>query len=366
MENAIKPTHKIGFSGSYKPEDITFLLKPVEMEATSVSDKEKAIQSGTRHYSEMISYEKAPGADYMSIFEDAMAGSAERMGKEVAELAQAISAQIDGPITLASLVRAGAPLGVLLFRALKVLGHDVEHFGISIIRDRGLDRSAMEYMIETRPSAELIFVDGWTGKGAISGELARSFSDYSDEEPKMVVLADPCGKAWLAASGEDWLIPSGILGSTVSGLISRTILNDDVVGPDDFHACVKWDHLAEHDISRQFIEQVWQYTAMSLETAVPSVWSKAKNIFVTIMAEGAVNWVVEKHNVTNINRVKPGIAEATRAILRRMPEKVFVSSPDDPELAALMHLIEKNNVPYEVVPEQIEPYRAITLIRKVS
>ncbi|MER8575636.1 cysteine protease StiP domain-containing protein [Mesorhizobium sp. M1409] len=42
-----------------------------------------------------------------------------------------------------------------------------------------------------------------------------------------MVLSDPCGRAWLAASAEDWLIPSGILGSTVFGLISRSILNED-------------------------------------------------------------------------------------------------------------------------------------------
>ena len=36
-------------------------------------------------------------------------------------------------------------------------------------------------------------------------------------DPRLVVLADPCGRAWLAASAEDWLIPSGILGATVSG-----------------------------------------------------------------------------------------------------------------------------------------------------
>ena len=75
---------------------------------------------------------------------------------------------------------------------------------------------------------------------------------------------------------------------------------------------------------------------------------------------------MEENGVTNINRVKPGIAEATRAILRRMPEKVYVSSPSDPELAALMHLIEDRGVPYVVAPEKIAPYRAVTLIQKVS
>ena len=357
--------NSVGFSGSYHSDDITFLLKPVQMEVTSVDKKEELIQSGAMHYSEMISAESAPTDAYMNIFDQAMSLGALRMGKEVAELAQSISTQVEGPITLASLVRAGAPLGVLLYRALKRLGRDVEHYGISIIRDRGLDGEAMNYMLSRRPIEGLLFVDGWTGKGAISGELKRDFAKYSDQEPRMVVLADPCRKAWLAASGDDWLIPSGILGSTVSGLISRTILNDKVVGDGDFHACVKWYHLAQHDISNRFVDEVWEHVTSNLDSAIPSVWHAGENVFMSAMAERTVDWVVKQNDVTNINRVKPGIAEATRAILRRMPERVYVSNPNDPELAALMHLIGKLGVPYDVLPE-MKAYRAITLIKKVT
>ncbi|MFX9938901.1 cysteine protease StiP domain-containing protein, partial [Acinetobacter baumannii] len=78
----------------------------------------------------------------------------------------------------------------------------------------------------------IVFVDGWTGKGAIRQELQRSLSNDSRFNGKpipLVVLSDIAGCAWLAASGEDWLIPSGILGSTVSGLISRSICEGEVL-----------------------------------------------------------------------------------------------------------------------------------------
>lgn len=352
--------------GSYLPEDVTFLLKRVEMKTTDVASKEEAIQSGRRHYSEMISMEKAPTAEYMELFAKAMETSAERMGVEAARLAHAIAVSVEGPITLVSLVRAGVPLGVVLNRAIKALGRDVEHYGVSIIRDKGIDDEAMRTILSTRPVEGIVFVDGWTGKGAITGQLEASFKAYSDEPPKFVVLADPCGRASLAASGDDWLIPSGILGCTVSGLISRSILNSDVVGPGDYHACVQWDHLVEHDISRSFVDEVWKHTKPALETEIPSVWHEDTRREHREAADAAVVWVVKENGVTNINRVKPGIAEATRAILRRMPDKVYVSSPTDPELAALMHLIEDRRVPYVVAPEKIAPYRAVTLIQKVS
>jgi hypothetical protein len=352
--------------GSYLPEDVTFLLKKVSMQVTDVAAKEEAIQSGRRHYSEMISMEKAPTAEYMELFAKAMETGAERMGIETARLAHAIAASVRGPITLVSLVRAGVPLGVVLKRAIKELGRNVEHYGVSIIRDKGIDDEAMRRILATRPVEGITFVDGWTGKGAITSQLEASFKAYSDQAPCFVVLADPCGRASLAASGDDWLIPSGILGCTVSGLISRSILNEDVVGPGDYHACVQWDHLAEHDISRSFVDDIWKHTLSALAREIPSVWSEGERREHREAADAAVAWVVEENGVTNINRVKPGIAEATRAILRRMPEKVYVSSPNDPELAALMHLIVDRGVPYVVAPEKIAPYRAVTLIQKVS
>ena len=49
------------FSGSYAPQDVTFLLKPVQMASTSLELKETLLQSGRRHYSEMITAEPPPG-----------------------------------------------------------------------------------------------------------------------------------------------------------------------------------------------------------------------------------------------------------------------------------------------------------------
>jgi hypothetical protein len=359
-------TKTIAHIGTYKPEDVTFLLKKVVLESTDVETKEKAIQSGTKHYSEMISMEKAPTPEYMHLFEEAMASGAKRFGLETAKLAHGIAASVEGSITLVSLVRAGVPLGVVLKRAIETLGRDVEHYGVSIIRDRGIDHEAMKYILGRRPASGIVFVDGWTGKGAIIGQLEKSCADYDGLEPRLAVLADPCGRTWLAASGDDWLIPSGILGATVSGLFSRSILNDDVVGTGDFHACVQWDHMSEFDISQEFVERVWTHTLDALDVVIPAVWSDDEKARLQETAYEAVDWVVRENGVANLNRVKPGIAEATRAILRRMPDHVYVSDPNDPELAALMHLIKDRGVPYTVSPNEISPYRAITLIKKVT
>ena len=65
------------FSGSYDPDDVIFLLKPAIIAATPVAEKERLIQSGARHYSEMLSAERAPDARYMRLYRAALADNAE-------------------------------------------------------------------------------------------------------------------------------------------------------------------------------------------------------------------------------------------------------------------------------------------------
>ena len=324
---------------------------------------ERLIQSGRRHYSEMVSRESVPGPAYAALYERALDAGAGRLGREVAALARALYRGPGRPVVLASLVRAGVPLGVLLHRALLQLGAESHHYGISIIRDRGIDRVALGHVLARHPADAVVFVDGWTGKGAITGELERSLAG-TGVAPRLVVLADPAGRAWLAASGEDWLIPSGILGATVSGLTSRSILNADVVGPGDFHGCAVQDHLAAHDVSRAFVDRISPLVSAHLETAAPAAWTDGDRSRHRKAAESVVDALAARFGVDNRNRIKPGIAEATRAILRRMPERVFVSRTDDPDLAALLELTGRASVPVEPLGEAILPYRAVTLIQR--
>ncbi|MEM6486864.1 MAG: cysteine protease StiP domain-containing protein [Pseudomonadota bacterium] len=364
-----RPQAGAPFSGSYAPEDVTFLLRPVPLEAVGpgpadTADKERQIQTGRRHYSEMIVPEAVPGPAYMAVFEAALARYTPRMAAECAALVGALAAAVAGPITLASLVRAGVPLGVLLARGLRALGRDTWHAGISIIRDRGLDGAALDHLLARRPSGGLVFVDGWTGKGAIADELEADLARrWPAVAPRLAVLADPCGRAWLSASHEDWLIPSGILGGNVSGLVSRSILNDRVVGPGQFHATVVMAHLAPHDATRGFVDTVWDAMAPLLVEARPARVRPERRAAVRAEAKAAIDAVAARFAIRNRNRIKPGIAEATRAVLRRAPERVLVSDPDDPDLAGLMTLARDRGVTVDVAEGQVAPYRCITLIR---
>ena len=363
MNNAFAGLQTVG-SGSYAADDVHFLLRAMQIEVTDVQEKERLIQTQQRHYSEMISQEHAPSDTHKSLYQLALAQNGARMAGDVQALAQALNERYNGPsIALVSFVRAGLPLGVLLRRALLDLGREAAHYGISIIRDRGIDNVALEAIIKAHGAENIVFVDGWTGKGAISGQIRESLAGDSrfPADPRLVVLADPCGRAWLAASAEDWLIPSGILGATVSGLVSRSIWPQTP----GLHGCVVYDHLAEHDVTMSFIHSIETERAQLAPLPAAQPWTLDQAAALQHSAVAAVERISTRFAVTNPNRVKPGIAEATRAVMRRVPDHVLVRNLDDQDVQLLLHLTRQANIEVQEVGDELGPYRAVTVIRSV-
>jgi hypothetical protein len=344
------------FSGSYDPDDVHFLMKPAALAPTGIAAKERLIQSGARHYSEMIPKESVPGEAYLALYRDALARNGARLARDIVDLAGAL-AERRPRIVIASLARAGTPIGVLLRRALRRLGVTAAHYSLSIIRDRGIDREALRQIAARHDPADIVFVDGWTGKGAIAGELRASLSS-----PFLAVVADPAGRADLAATGEDYLIPSGILGAIVSGLVSRSILNDALVGPGDLHACVHHAHLAPHDLSRAFVDAI---DAMAqAEQPRPLARTEVERREAALACEDLMARLMRDHDVSDRNRIKPGIAEATRAVLRRLPERLLVRESGDPDVRHLLLLAGERGLDVGRLPADCR-YRAVTIIREV-
>ena len=357
----------MNFSGSYRSGDVRFLLKPLDMlDFVDIPEKERLIQSGQRHYSEMLSPESLPSARYLQVFRDACAANLGRMARDCLRLAQLIAARRSGPITLVSLARAGTPVGVVLKHVLeRGLQRLTAHYSVSIIRDRGIDQVALQHILAQGHAAEsIVFIDGWTGKGVISRELATTLAKFNARHGTAIdgglyVLSDLAGTAACAASCDDYLIPSSILNATVSGLISRSILND-AIGPDDFHGCVYYQQFAAHDQSRSFADslaaQALALADQPRPPAAPSDKEQAAAVSRAYMLAALV-----QHGIGDVNMVKPGIGEATRVLLRRTPRLLIVRDAGAAEVAHLLLLAQEKNVP--MVQDRALPYHAVSLIR---
>ena len=243
---------------SYSEEDVILLLKDITglVSPQSTEEREKLIQSG-KHYSEMLPIEYVPTEKYMKVYYEALESYSKTVAEAVGKLSDKIIENKGREVVLVSLARAGIPIGILVKRYIRYkYSIDVPHYSISIIRGRGIDDNAMKFLLGKYRPEQLLFVDGWIGKGAILNELKKDIEAYKGVSSDIAVIADPANVTELCGTHEDILIPSSCLNSTVSGLVSRTFLRSDIIGKDDFHGAVYYGELADSDLSYDFINAI--------------------------------------------------------------------------------------------------------------
>jgi hypothetical protein len=358
------------FSGSYSAQDVQFLLKVIDVPDTPVAEKERRIQQEHRHYSEMLSRESLPSAKYMAIFHKAMQDNQQKMARDCYCLAEKIALSRRGEIVLISLARAGTPVGVILKHTLSIhFQRQVSHYSISIIRDRGIDDNALNYILAKHADSSLVFVDGWTGKGVIARELKSSIEDFNQRyriniDSGLYVLVDLAGVAAVAASSEDYLIPSSILNATLSGLISRSILNADYISPEDFHGCVFYQEFASADLSQWFIEELLKQIEIVRQNSLMSIPASVNSAELQQQSQDFIAMIKSQYTISDENRIKPGIGESTRVLLRRVPDIILLRACDDNAVAHLKILAAEKQV--SVVYQADLTYRAVALIKDVT
>lgn len=365
--NLSESLHGPDFS-SYTGEQVQWLLKDLsshELEAPT-EEREELIQSGGAHYSESLPQEYLPGEEYQELFLESLEESAHRLALDLGVLGEQIIDARGENVVLVSLARAGTPVGVLLKSYLRYY-HNVEapHYAISIVRGRGIDHNALTYIQERHGGENILFIDGWTGKGAITRELEAAVREYNERHgtsisSELAVLADPGHCVSLYGTREDYLIPSACLNSTVSGLISRTVLRDDIIGESDYHGAKFYREFTEKDVSQRFISSVERHFTPTLRREITERFSRHSVDEVDWSGWKAVEQLSEEYGIHSVNLVKPGVGETTRVLLRRVPWRIIINPDHVADLQHLILLARERNVPLEERSDL--PYSAVGLI----
>ncbi|WP_279345214.1 phosphoribosyltransferase [Streptomyces sp. AP-93] len=349
---------------SYAAEDVGWLLQDlsdVELEAPT-EEREEAIQAGGAHYAESLPVEFQPSPEYQQLYQSALTASAARMARAVGTVTETVLAERSPSPVLVSLARAGTPVGVLMRRWAQARhGLDLPHYAASIVRGRGIDANALRWLAAHHDPADVVFVDGWTGKGAITRELREALGEFEGFNPEIVVLADPGSCVETYGTREDFLIPSACLNSTVSGLVSRTVLRSDLVGPADFHGAKFYRELAGADVSVAFVDTV----SAHFEEVAEAVDAEVKELLAADRTPTWVGWraverISEEYGIHDVNLVKPGVGETTRVLLRRVPWKILAQRGAGADLDHVRLLAEQRGVPVEEVDGL--PYSCVGLI----
>ena len=357
---------------TYSPNDVILQLEiltaqnPKHFKMLPIAEKERLIQSGKAHYADFIQPEAPPTALQMAIYHEYLARYRHKIAQGIIALSDYIfrqpETQKQPQIVLLSLIRAGLPLGVLLKRHL-AKQHPTHHYGISIIKDKGLDRAALETIFARHPQAAIYCIDGWIGKGAISANLRQSWQQLAPRIPmQLLTLSDPtCDLSDYSPYGGDWLIPFGILGSPIAGCISRSLYQ---AYPQQ-HAVYYYDQIAQHYTAEtapfnHFVAQVEQVLPQAVLPDLSREHKIPQKQLLTSLAQ-----IQRQHRIADLNRLKPSIAEATRAILRRQPEKVLIAPRNEtPELRLIKTFCAERGIPLEREPLlDATPYQVMTIIR---
>jgi len=388
---------------SYKENDVIFLLNDLtdiqNKIAMSIEDKEKDIQAGKKHYSETIHIEEAPTQKYFDLFHQLL-NNEEIIQDFVSDLntiankiignnkirnqMNNLSTEDKNEIVICSLARAGTPIGILLKRVIELIEYKtrVTHYSISIIRDKGIDENALKYILSKHNDKSIVFVDGWTGKGVIGQQLKKSIQEFNNKNntnlsDELYVVTDISYTADYTGSHKDYIIPSAVLNSIVSGLISRSILNNEIQNSNNsYHGAIYYSHLEKYDLSNQFIDLIMKYLKRYIEKNKKNldytVANKNKQIgnvsndnkSKQIERNSFINQYMEKYHVLNINLIKPGVCEATRVMLRRVPRVLIVRDKNEIHVKHLLELAKQKDISVHIDKNLL--YNAIAIIKSMS
>ncbi|MCL2053068.1 MAG: cysteine protease StiP family protein [Oscillospiraceae bacterium] len=353
---------------SFRSEDVTLLLTDITglIEPKPTEEREKLIQSGV-HYSEMLPLEYKPTERYIEEYYRALDSFALETAAATAAVSEKIYTEKRGRAVLVSLARAGTPAGILIKRYIKQkYGVNMPHYTISIARGRGIDGAAMRYILSKHPAQELQFVDGWTGKGAILDELYSSVLEFIGEQNKrmlLAVMADPANVTDMRGTCADIPIASSFLNATVCGLMSRTVIRPGIKD-DEFHGVAFYENLKEEDRTYEFINRLEAcFNILENERAISNV--NLDKPAPTLSGACEARKIAREFNIGDINFIKPGIGEATRVLLRRIPDMVLVAQgAEEKYIAHIVQLAKEKNVP--VIHYPLQCYKACGIIKALS
>jgi hypothetical protein len=177
----------------------------------------------------------------------------------------------------------------------------------------------------------------------------------------VAVLADPGSCTPLFGTRDDFLVPSACLNSTVSGLVSRSVLNRRLLLPGSFHGAKHYSELATADLSNDYLDAVCARFPTVRAATAQARELRGSDRTPTWAGWAVVERIAAEYRIDDVNLVKPGVGETTRVLLRRVPDRVLVRPGADGDLAHVLLLAEQRGAPVEVVPGL--SYRCVGIVQ---
>ncbi|RYD77509.1 MAG: hypothetical protein EOP84_15440, partial [Verrucomicrobiaceae bacterium] len=153
---------------------------------------------------------------------------------------------------------------------------------------------------------------------------------------------------------------SSLLGGTISGLVSRSMLPRGDIGAALFHGCVELQHLRRYDLSRWFVGHI-EALCKGVEPRATTVRMDSKERYAR--SQDFITDLMTEFGITDRNRVKIGIGETVRVALRRLPERILLRDSESADARFIARLAAFRGVPVDY--NCAMPHAAVGLIASV-
>ena len=190
-------------------------------------------------------------------------------------------------------------------------------------------------------------------------DLKKRDEKFGKLSSELAVLTDPACVTELYGTRQDFLIPSACLNATVTGLVSRTVKLKTMTD-EELHGAVFYG--GQQDFSYDFIEQVEKdFPNVRADHFSPSAAEQDESF----KGIDEVKKIAEIYQISDLNKIKPGVGETTRVLLRRVPYKVLVNpAADKKDLQHILQLCDEKHIPVEEYP--FEKYNVCGIIKTVA
>lgn len=340
---------------SYRKKDVQVIIREADKDTVELKDDKylQYLEKGGKPYN-VLAYEKLPSHSMNLFYYVAMDKYARSTAALVATLAKKVYEKYGNELTLVSIGNSATPVGVLLKRYYEFkYGVTVNHYNISFIRNVGLDITALEYVRRRHSDKSILFVDGWTGKGLISDQLASQLVNYQNINKELAVLVDLTGHTSLCATHKDYIIPSACMNSVITGLVSKTFI-DPKDPKNSMHRAIYYYRYESIDNTYGLIDGISRYfkelEESELFTDTP-----------VISDHDLLRRLCKKYNKESLDNIRPGICESIRGLIKPTPDVLLVNSFVDEDAKYLINVAREKGIP--VIKEDLGNYKCCVLTK---
>jgi PELOTA RNA binding domain/Phosphoribosyl transferase (PRTase) len=151
-------------------------------------------------------------------------------------------------------------------------------------------------------------------------------------------------------------VPNACLNATVAGLVSRTVVTPELVGPDDFHGAKYYPDMGDHDLFVRFLDRVSrEFPAERHQVEAHHYQRYDSGRGPSFIGECHAQSLAAEYGLNDINLVKAGVSETVRTLLHRITQRVIIRPDAGCDVEDVRRLAARRSVP---VVERSDPHYA--------